>query len=57
MLNASQRDWEFIYPKPDLNWSLKIDSADPDGASRSAEKERTLVSAHGAVLLAAFVTP
>jgi glycogen operon protein len=57
MLNASQRDWEFIYPKPDLNWSLKIDSADPDGASRSAEKERTLVSAHGAVLLTAFVTP
>ncbi len=56
MLNASQQDCEFIYPKPYMNWSKNIDSAHPDCADCSAEPEKALVSAHGAVLLSAVVT-
>jgi hypothetical protein len=55
MLNASQKDCEFIYPKPILDWSLKIDSANPDLSSYPETAEKVVVSAHGAVLLGASV--
>jgi glycogen operon protein len=50
MLNASQIDCEFIYPMPYMNWSLKIDSANPDCPTVPAQCHKTWVSAHGAVL-------
>jgi glycogen operon protein len=55
MLNASQQDREFIYPEPSLNWSLLVDSTNPNAESVPANMQRWSVPAHGAVLLGAMV--
>jgi glycogen operon protein len=56
MLNASQQDCEFIYPEPNVNWSLLIDSTNPNVESVPRHTQRLVVPAHGAVLLGAVVT-
>lgn len=57
MLNASQHDQEFLHPSPDLAWSVKLDSADPEVSCFETTAKSTAVAAHGAVLLGASLKP
>jgi hypothetical protein len=55
MLNASQHDREFLYPSPEMAWSLEIDSAYPDFRVGPEKVKNLLVTAHSAVLLGASI--
>jgi glycogen operon protein len=55
ILNSSQQDREFVYPKPYLPWEAEANAADPDGQSQPAISGSIIVCAHSAVLCAAGV--
>jgi isoamylase len=53
-LNASHEDRDYVLPNPELEWEIKLDTADPERAAEAAGPTAK-VSAHSAVLLAATV--
>ncbi len=62
LFNASNQDQAFAFPKPELPWEIELDTSKPElqpgpaGPGPAGPLGMT-VGAHGAVLLAASVTP
>jgi isoamylase len=55
-LNASHEDRDFVLPNPDLNWEVKLDTANPEQEPAQIISSVTKVPAHSVVLLAVTVT-
>jgi glycogen operon protein len=57
LFNASNQDRAFAFPKPELPWEIELDTSKPERQPGPAAPPGMIVGAHGAVLLAASVTP
>ncbi len=56
LLNATNREWEFAFPEPELDWEIELDSSRPERQTEGVGGPNIAVGAHGAVLLAASVS-
>jgi isoamylase len=57
LMNADSAGHDFVMPQPTLEWSMVLDSGDPEAPERSMSGETVLVAAHSVVLLAAKLLP